>query len=246
MGLKNKITILSTFASDKIVDEQGYVYKVQEGGPGFYFKKVFAKEKINFRLLTGQKLRVEILITTKGEFGKIKERPLIKNVIFKKIRTPFLLISSILNEFNLEQLPAFQGLVFLDIQGYVRSRGSFGQKKNWQPNKAIFANIFCLKVTQEELKYLSSKYIKEQKQKILLVTKGRFGCDVFYFGKKFTIKPEKIIKIDNAVGAGDTFFAYFISKYMKTNNVIASVKYATAMVLIFLEKNASHHHEQLL
>lgn len=240
MGLKNKITILSTFASDKIIDEQGHLSGMQEGGPGFYFKKAFVKEKINFRLLTGQKLKVEILITRKGELGKIKERPLIKKVVFKKIKTPFLLISSVLDEFNLEQLHAFKGLVFLDIQGYVRSKGSFGQKKNWRPNEMIFSNIFCLKATREELKYIPSKYIKEQKQKILLVTKGRFGCDVFYFGKKFAIKPEKIIKINNAVGAGDTFFAYFISKYIKTYNVIASVKYATARVSIFLEKNISH------
>ncbi len=246
MKPKNKITILSTFASDKIINQQSLRFVEQEGGPAFYFKKVFAQEKINFSLLTGQKLNVEILVTSKGEFGKISKKPLIRKVQFKKIKTPFLLISSVFNEFNLEQLPAFQGLVFLDIQGYVRNNGSFGQKKIWQPDKAVFANVFCLKSTQGELKYLPSKYIKEQKQKILLVTKGSLGCDVFAFGQKFTIKAAKIIKLDNALGAGDTFFAYFISQYIKTNNIIVSVKYATKMVSIFLAKNATHHTQQLL
>ncbi len=246
MKSKNKITILSTFALDKIINDKSPLFIEQEGGPAFYLKKVFIQEKINFSLLTGRKLTTEILINKKGEFGRLNKKPFIKTVEFKKIKTPFLLISSIFDEFNLEKLSDFRGLVFLDIQGYVRRNGSFGQKKFCQIDKSVFANIFCLKSTQEELKYLPSNYIKEQKQRILLVTKGQLGCDVFYFGRKFSIKPEEVIKSDNTLGAGDTFFAYFISQYIKNNNIIVSIKYATKMVSIFLAKNTTHHTQQLL
>lgn len=243
---ENNITILSTFASDKLINKQGVVFAKQKGGPAFYLKSVFEREKILFILKTGSRINVDILITKNGEFGKIKKKPLIKNIQFSKIKTPYLLISSIANEFNLKGLSDFYGLLFFDAQGYTRNGDNFGQKFFWKANQTVFDKIFCLKGTKEELSNIPKNYFEAQKQKILLVTKGAGGCEVFAFGERFIVKPKKVIKTDNTIGAGDTFFAFFVSQFIKTGLVRDSVKYAIVMTSLFLSKQKNHHQSLLL
>ena len=146
-----------------------------------------------------------------------------------------MLISSVLDEFNLDNLQNYQGKVFLDIQGYGRDRNDFGQKKLWEPNDNIFANIFCLKGTKEELKNIPSKYIQKQKKKILIITNGEYGSEIFSFGKHYLIKPLSIIVCKNTIGAGDTFMANFVIRFLRTTNVLDSAKYATSKTSIFLK-----------
>lgn len=245
MAQESKITILSTFASDKLVSENGVTIIEQEGGPAFYLKKVFEKEGTLFVLRAGSKINVQILVTRDGEFGKVLKNPTPKNIRFSQIKTPFLLISSVLDEFDLAQLPLFNGKVFFDVQGYTRDGTDFGKKKLWTASKAVFENILCLKGTKEELRYIPRQYLDAQKQKILIVTKGKSGCEVFVLGKRWVIRPPKVISSKNAIGAGDTFFAYFISYFIKTSKVLDSVKYAVKKTVVFLAAKNIHHHNQL-
>ncbi len=190
-------------------------------------------------------MEVQILITKKGEFGRIPRRPTPRRISFSKIRTPFLIISSLLDELDLTNLSSFKGKVFLDIQGYVRNGNDFGKKKIWKPNKKVFANLFCLKGTKEELQNLPSQYLQKQKQRLLLITNGKRGCEVFAFGKRLVIKPSKVLKSKNTIGAGDTFFAYFVSRFAKKENVFDSARYAVNKTSSFLSAQNSHHHNLL-
>ncbi|OGL88966.1 hypothetical protein A3H75_02900 [Candidatus Uhrbacteria bacterium RIFCSPLOWO2_02_FULL_51_9] len=179
-------------------------------------------------------MEVKILITKNGEFGKIPKKLKPKKVRFSRVRTPFLLISSVLDEFDLTNLSEFNGKVFFDVQGYVRDGNDFGKKKSWKPNKIVFKNIFCLKGTAEELQNISKPRVEAQKQKILLITKGKLGCEIFAFGKQYIVKPTKVIISKNTIGAGDTFFAYFVSRFVKTTKVFDSAKYAVKRTSAFL------------
>ncbi|MBI3334951.1 MAG: hypothetical protein HY001_00425 [Candidatus Portnoybacteria bacterium] len=245
MAREIKITILSTFANDKLVSENGVIVGKQNGGPAFYIEQALKDEGVFFTLKTGLKMEVKILITKDGEFGKVPKRPTQKGVRFSQIKTPFLLISSVLNEFNLANLPTFKGKIFFDVQGYVRNGNDFGRKKLWKPSKEILANIFCLKGTKEELQNIPKQYIEAQKQKILLITKGKLGCEIFAFAKRYIVKPSKVIASKNTIGAGDTFFAYFVSCFAKTANVLDSAKYAVKRTSAFLSAQNNHHHNQL-
>lgn len=230
-----KITLFSTLAKDKLVDNSNNTIKEQVGGPAFYILKIFKKEKISTATKLVGPVEVQILVNEHGESGKISEIPKKIKMDFRKVNTPFVIISTLLDEFNLQSLDKYKGKIFLDIQGYVRDGRNFGKKKSWQPAAAIINNIFCLKGTEEELSYLPKKFLKIQKQKILLITRGNKGCRVFTNGKFFTVKPDKIIKTSDTIGAGDTFFAYFIAKFIKDNNVKQSVKYASDKTSNFLK-----------
>jgi len=245
MAQRNNITILSTFAKDKLFSEGGVLIRKQEGGPALFLKQALKNDGQDFVLQTGPKMEVEILVTEKGEFGKISRKLKSKRVSFSKIKTSFLIISSLLDEYDLAKLPTFKGKVFLDIQGYVRNGKDFGKKKIWKPDKEIFANIFCLKGTKEEMQNLPTQYIQQQKQKLLLITNGKHGCEVFAFGKRFVIKPSKVVKSKDTIGAGDTFFAYFISRFAKTENTLGSARYAINKTSQFLSAQNDHRHNQL-
>lgn len=243
--ITKKITILSTYAQDELIDQNGRVVRRQKGGPAFYIKQVFKNGKTLFSLKTNQSMKVQILMTKKGEFGKIAEKPKLKIVEFSKIISPYLIISTILDEFNLDSLPLFRGKVFLDVQGYVRNGNDFGKKKTWKPRQEIFESIFCLKGTKEELKNIPLKFLKQQKQKILIVTNGKKGCEVFASGKRYIIKPTKIIKVKNTIGAGDTFFAFFVMQFIKTEKLLESVNFAVNKTSNFLNTQNIHWHNQL-
>lgn len=190
-------------------------------------------------------MKVQILLTKNRELGKVLQKSRPERIIFSRINTPFLIISSLLDEFELSNLSRFKGKTFLDIQGYVRNGSNFGKKRYWRPNKEIFTTIFCLKGTREELNYIPTSYIKKQKKKILLTTNSKYGCEVFAFGKRSVFRPSKVINGENTIGAGDTFFAYFVSRFAKTDDAFDAVKYAMNRTSSFLSSQNSHHHNQL-
>ncbi|MBI2645300.1 bifunctional hydroxymethylpyrimidine kinase/phosphomethylpyrimidine kinase [Candidatus Uhrbacteria bacterium] len=240
---KNELAVLSTFSHDTLIRKDESVINRQEGGPAFYIKKVLEEEKTRYILKTGKKMNVEILVTKREEFGRVPKNSIPKKIKFSQIVTPFLLISSVLDEFNLENLYGFKGKIFFDIQGYVRDGDDFGKKKTWKPSKEVFGNIFCLKGTKEELQNIPKKQREAQKKKILLITKGERGSEIFVFGKRYIVKPSKVIRSKNTVGAGDTFFSYVTAHFIKTKKVLDSIQYATEKTTLFLIlKNTSKNH----
>lgn len=235
MNKAEKITLVSVFAEDIYYDAYGKLIKKQRGGPALFISKVFQKEKIIFNLQTAPPAKVEILIKKNGEFGRIAKKPKAARVDFIKIKTPFVVVSSLLDDFKFKNVKKFKGKIFFDIQGYVRDGRYFGKKKEWNIKNNLSGSIFCLKGTSEELKYIPLKTIKNQKNKILLITKGKKGCDAYIFGKRYNFKVKNAIQNRDTVGAGDTFFAYFISSFIKSNDTIASVEYAIERTTKFLK-----------
>lgn len=236
-----QITILSTFAKDKLIDEIGGLIREQKGGPAFYLLKALRDRNIDFELVTAPLVEVEILMKKDGEYGRIKQKSKSQKINFSLIKTPLLLISTILDEFNLSGINSFKGKVFLDIQGYVRDGEEFGRKKYWKMSQEITSSIFCLKGTEEEITCLPSSFVEVQKQKILLVTKGRLGCKIYAFGKETVIKPNVVVKTTETIGAGDYFFSSFLIQFMKTKNPLISAKYAIENTSQFLLSKNNHH-----
>jgi hypothetical protein len=234
MSQKSSVTILSTFAEDKLLNERGQFIRKQKGGPAFYLTKAFRDENIDFELITAPTIEVEILIKSGEEYGRIKKKPKPQKIDFSSISTPYLLISTLLDEFDLNGISSFNGKVFLDVQGYVRNGKDFGKKKYWKIPNEVTQSVFCLKGTKKEIKYLPKSFVESQKQKILLITKGKSGCEIYAFGKKKSIKPSVIVKNTETIGAGDYFFACFLTYFLKTNNPFLSGRYATEKTSNFL------------
>lgn len=247
MPKNNQVTVFSTFAKDKLIDKNKRIIREQKGGPAFYISSALKRENIDFNLITTPLVNVEILIKNGEGFGRIRQKNKLKKINFSAKTTPSILISTVLDDFDLKGISAFKGNIFFDVQGYVRNGIEFGKKKQWKPSKEIASSIFCLKGTKEELNFIPFSLWKEQKQKILLITKGMLGCEIWVKGKKKIIKPKKVIKnIENTIGAGDSLFAYFISKFIKTKNILMSIAYAVEKTSGFLLSKNNDHHSQPL
>jgi hypothetical protein len=62
MRKNKKVTILSTFAEDILIDETGRIIRKQKGGPAFYLMKAFKEKGVGVNLITAPSMEVEILI----------------------------------------------------------------------------------------------------------------------------------------------------------------------------------------
>lgn len=230
----NRITIISTFAKDKLFFEKECLHKEQDGGPAFYISRVFEDEKIPFDLKLAPEIEVDILINKKGEFGKILSKPEAMKIDYSKIESPYLFISTILDEVDLSGINNFKGKVFIDIQGYVRNGKDFGKKKFWNPKREIADSFFCVKGTKEEIKYIPIDFRNGQKKKMLVITDGSNGSTIYYEGIKYESKPKIKLKTTNTIGAGDTFFSYLIYKLTQGINIRENIDYATERAVRFL------------
>lgn len=232
--MKKKLTLLSRYAKDIFLDSNNKVLSEAEGGPAFYLTKILEKSKITFQVCLVEKVNVEILLNEEGEFGRIKSNHNPSHISYNNITSDYLVISTLLDDFDLSGINAFKGKVFLDIQGYVRDGKDFGKKVSWNPKEEIAQKIFCLKGTEEEIQFVDPNTIEKQKSKMLIVTKGSEGCDLYWKGKKFSFGPKELIKTKNTVGAGDSFFAIFVSQFIKSGDPVKSAQQAVLKTSEFL------------
>lgn len=225
------IKVFSTFSED-ITYKNGQLLKKYLAGPAFYIKNVLEKNKVDYKLFTGKNYLVKINILDNDEVGEI----LSKNIAQQKIHLDpddDVLISTITDEWILDNTIPKSAKIFLDIQGYLR----IFDKDNDFYKKSFWENIYCLKGTENEINNLPEQLIKKQKEKILIITKNKKGCSVFDHGKQYDFSTKEV-RAENTIGAGDTFLANFFIKYIKTNNLEKSSKFAIKKTSQFLKEKS--------
>lgn len=237
MNNRNNITVLASFSTDKLLDKSGSLLREQKGGPALFIQKTFSEEKVFFDLPYRSNLQVEILITPQGEFGRVKTKVNPVKIDWSSFNTSAVLISTILDEYDLKGIEMYNNQVFLDVQGYVRDGKDFGKKKFWNFDSD---SVFCVKGTEEEISYLPKEFVKKQKQKMLLVTLGPKGSILYLKNRAVKAKPIKTISTPDTIGAGDSFFAYFVVAYLRSNNPKQSLEYATVKTTSFLSSKLHH------
>lgn len=226
------VDVLSTLSTDKLLDERGMVLSVQAGGPALFIESVLKNTGIPYRINCGTKIDVEILLTISGESGRIeiapKKQPALSNA-------EWVIVSTILDEWQLEEkLPE---RLFVDLQGYVRDGKDFGKKQSSKAIDCLAGKIFCLKGTKEEVSYLSKSALKRQKRRLLLTTDGGQGVELIYNGRTSYFSINKLNGLMNTIGAGDTFFAYFVSFMFQGNSPNIAAEYAVGATTEFLKRN---------
>lgn len=230
---KSRIVIISSFASDKIRYQDVGVVKIKKGGPAFWISKTLKKKKLEFRMLSGKKpAEVAINIDKTGERGVFLS--ISKIHLKSKKKAAAFIISTVANEFSLNEINKLSGLVALDIQGYVRALKSKKDSKIKIPER-ITKKIDILKATREEARFLEKKFISDQKRRILILTEGHRGVDIFYHGRRLFLKVDKVSSIDT-IGAGDVFLTIFVIEFLKGKNIKESGMAAINFTKKFLEE----------
>ncbi|MFH0969241.1 MAG: PfkB family carbohydrate kinase [Patescibacteria group bacterium] len=223
------IKVFSTYTKDTIFNENNKIIKIQKGGPAFFIEDVFKKNKVNYKI-NAFDANINIRITNGAEKGVLASKPK-ERKISKILKNDIILISTVDREWILPDNLPEKVKIFLDVQGYVRA----ARKNSLIYRLNFWDNIFCMKCNDLESKELPKIIIKNQKKKCLIVTKGSKGIEVYFKNKKYIFNAKKI-KVKNAIGAGDTFFAAFTFYFMKTSSIIQSGNFAIGEVNKFMLK----------
>ena len=223
------INVMSTLSTDTLLDEQGKVLAVQAGGPALFIESVLKATSTPYKINYGDRIDVGILLTPRGEFGRIQKAP---KKQFTLNGSEWGIVSTVLDEWQVsDPLP---DKLFVDLQGYVRDGKDFGKKQTSKTIDRLAGRIFCLKGTKEEVSYLSKAALERQKQKLLLVTDGGQEVQLFYKGRSTFLPVSKINDLNDTIGAGDTFLAYFVASMFRGNTPLIATRYAIEQTSIFL------------
>lgn len=225
--------VFASFAEDILLNEERQELKRQMGGPAFFIQDALGKMGSKFELTSSTPAQVELVMTNAGEtHTKLVAKAAAFTPRFADLSGKGVLISTTINEINLQGLEKFPGPAFIDVQGYVRYPEDSSQKRVWEEGRQLEA--FCLKATQVELAFLPPELVERQKQKILVVTKGGEGLDLYFENTVQSIPVSKKIAGRDTIGAGDTLLANFAARYLQTGNVFGSITFAMSEVADFL------------
>src|SRR5690606_31464232 len=132
-----------------------------------------------------ENMRVEIEVHDDGEYGRIPPASTKRHLGELSVRQ-WCIVSTLLDEWIIDgTIPEH---LMVDIQGYVRDGSAFGKKQPWPIDDDITRKIYCLKGTEEEVSHLPAHIVNEQKQdRLLVVTHGHEGANVFYKGEVYPI-----------------------------------------------------------
>lgn len=231
------ITVLSTYTDDRLIDKTGRLIGEVVGGPAFFIESALKAKAVPYSLVHGPRLQTEIMVGPDGEWGKVPKLP-DKQPVASKSFTDWTIVSTLLDEWDLTDLPP-RPYLFIDIQGFVRNGSDFGKKKIWDVPVQIQKGVFCLKGTAEEVSYLPAKTTDDQKNRLLIITKGGEGADIYYRGQHYEVRSSKLTNLSNTVGAGDTFLGCFVAEMYLGTPVFKAAEEAARYATEFLKKNIS-------
>lgn len=137
-----------------------------------------------------------------------------------------------------------QGLVALDIQGLIRHRDGDGKlyyKSGLKIDKVLASvDIVKLDLTEAQVVSGASKirdiisYLSGLGVKMALITKSRKGSALFYEGKLVKMPAIILHRIYGATGAGDCFFSSFLIEYLKREDPVRAIQFASKAVSYLL------------
>ncbi|MFT5168998.1 MAG: sugar/nucleoside kinase (ribokinase family) [Saprospiraceae bacterium] len=152
-------------------------------------------------------------------------------------KAKMVLIGPIANEVDFDFLDAFQdAIVCINLQGWMRRWDAAGKVfyKSFD-NYKLLAKADITIISEEDVG-MDYRIISDMAAvlKILVVTKGDQGCDIYFKNKKndFPAFPTEVI---DSTGAGDTFSTAFLVYYYKTGDLNKAAQYANVAASFCIE-----------
>ncbi len=165
------------------------------------------------------------------------------NIFTSDIPSDFLnpkmvLLGPIANEIDFNILDQFErSMIAVCPQGWMRRWHSNGKVihkmlEDW----SVFQNADMVILSEEDLNFQNDLIPKlAELFKILVVTKGENGAEVFSNNNKYTF-PSFPAKMIDPTGAGDIFATAFLIRYFETKDISQAANFANATASFCIEK----------
>jgi hypothetical protein len=202
------IVVVSTLATDWILDEHGGPARAVPGGPGHYIPRALDMLHAPHRLVTGERVQVHVRHGEDGEVYRLEPIPLIP--LPETITAPAVIVSPIIQEIDPAAFPEVVGLLALDIQGLVRrprvwtdcTTGSF----HLAP---LLRRATLVKGSVDEVALLDATSREALAHTTLLLTGGHRGARIVGPEGELHV-PANRVDTENTIGAGDSFLAALV------------------------------------
>jgi sugar/nucleoside kinase (ribokinase family) len=130
--------------------------------------------------------------------------------------------------------------LFLDSQGFVRKLRVGSQvSMHSRMDASALSGVFALKADMEELRAWTGENEKQAAirrlskfVKVLLVTSGRGGADLFQDSKLVFSATPPTVKVGDTTGAGDILLASFAGMHRETQDLGKALSFAVAAATV--------------
>jgi pfkB family carbohydrate kinase len=198
------IVIVSTATRDWLPDgEKGR--SCIPGGPAHYIPLALERLHAPYRLVTYQTVDVDVVHTAAGEAYVI---PAIEPIpLPERLSGPAVILSPIIREIDPLLVPPVDGLLLIDVQGFVREPGVRTDRVTGPYHLApLILRADVVKAAEAELALLDDASKVALAGTTALVTGGEQGARLDTPEGTFRI-PVNRIDTEHTIGAGDTFLA---------------------------------------
>jgi sugar/nucleoside kinase (ribokinase family) len=200
--------IVSTVTRDILTETPGASPEVVRGGPGHYIARAFDRLGAHYRLITHTRVDVEVIRTPDGEVYRVPCIPPIP--LPQRLDGPAVLLSPIGGEIDPNTVPPVDGLLVIDIQGFVRESGVRSDQTTRLFHLApLLRRCALVKASEDELLRLDQESRQALLSTTTLITAGARGARLVRESGTATV-PAHPVATTSTIGAGDTFLASMV------------------------------------
>jgi sugar/nucleoside kinase (ribokinase family) len=201
------VILISTRTVDHLPRPGGRVHHIP-GGPATYMAEAFARLGRPYTLITGDRVEVQVLPGEGGQEYVIPSIPPIR--LPERLTAPAVVISPIIGEVPHDSIPHIDGLVVVDLQGFVREPDRpTGDPTHQFELAELLHRTDVVKASSAEISWLTAGSRAALEHLILLETHGGQGL-VLRQGNQQTHIPAAPLAPVHTIGAGDTLLAGFV------------------------------------
>ncbi|HZU12760.1 MAG TPA: PfkB family carbohydrate kinase [Chloroflexota bacterium] len=229
VAIDNAITVVSTRARDHLPDGS-----IMEGGPAHYIGTALDRLGHPWELITGQVAPVHVALYGGEEHYVI---PSLEPIALPPtLPGPATILSPIMREIPPEAVPATEGLLLLDLQGFVR-RPSTPELGKDVDLTALLARADAVKASPAELAALDSASRRMLDHTVVLVTGGERGTVVRHRGREWRVAAQPV-RAHHSIGAGDMYLGAFAVALLRRHEPCEAAEFAARFTERMLAERA--------
>jgi sugar/nucleoside kinase (ribokinase family) len=223
---------VSTATHDRIPATSTEPEKIILGGPAHYLALALERLSAPFRIVTNQGAEVEVVPTHRGEAYIIPALAPIQ--LSASLSGAAVILSPIMREIDPETVPPIEGLLVIDIQGFVREPGIRTDEATGPYHLApLLRRADLVKASEEELALLDDKTCRALGETTVRATGGGRGARLVRNGKEVQIDVNRVDGV-HTIGAGDIFLACMTYELIKRESAEQAAVIAARFTETFL------------
>lgn len=215
--IDNAITLVSTHARDHLPDG-----RVLAGGPAHYIGAALDRLLQPWALITGEVASVQVRLGAGGERYLIGAIPPIS--LPATLPGAATILSPIIREILPESIPHVEGILAVDLQGFVR-RPETDVLAESVDLTALLQRAHIVKAGAVEIASLAAASRAALHRTVLLLTEGERGTVVRACGEERLV-PARRVRARHTIGAGDSYLGAFVTARLRGADIWTAAEFA--------------------